>query len=151
MIRLGENSSSARQGFIYCKVISPTSTELSLGTNTPGGITGSDLQGFGAIEIVLRQFLVQFSSYLRLMRSIMAESRRRAMRKQAERGWHVLPSPGVLGEALRSGHPRLCPWLTQVLVRGGNRSGDGKPFFTSYLATSVGAWTSRTVRTRGLQ
>lgn len=43
----------------------------------------------------------------------------------------MLPSPGVLGEALRSGHLRLCPWLTRVLVRGGNRPGDGKPFFTS--------------------
>lgn len=53
---------------------------------------GTDLQGFGAIEIVPRQFLVQFSSYLRLMRSIMVESHRRAMRKQAERGWPVLPS-----------------------------------------------------------
>lgn len=37
----------------------------------------------------------------------------------------------MLGRALRSRRWRLCGWLKGVLVRGGSRSSDGKPFFTS--------------------
>lgn len=151
LIRLGKNSSSARQGFIYCKVISPTSTELSQYKHS----RWDPRHWFAWIWSYWNCSPPISCSVLFLSQTDEKHngvgSGCRVRRQQAGREQCVLSSPGMLSEPLRSGHWRLCGWLTWVLVKGGSKSGDGQSFFSSSFTTSAGAWTLGTVRTRGLQ